>query len=252
MEESAGRRRLLKQIGILGAAGLPGASLAHASGTHPDPVPSGKAFAFLTRLEAAFIDAALGRLIPDDELGPGAVGAGVTYFIDRQLAGAWGTHARNYRQGPWREGTPEQGFQSPLTPQEIYRSAIAGIDRHCRVSTGGRFAELPAAAQETVLRDLQAGAVPLEAVSSALFFGMLWTNAKEGFFADPLYGGNLGKAGWRLVGFPGVAAAYIDSIEDYEHPYRAEPVSIGDVQQGLVRLDEHGHPIHVLLSETQR
>ena len=59
------------------------------------------------------------------KLGAGGEGGrGVTYFIDRQLVSSWGTHGRNYRMGPWLEGTPQQGFQSRLTPQEIYRAAI--------------------------------------------------------------------------------------------------------------------------------
>src|SRR5215510_7325023 len=89
------------------------------------------AYLYLTHAEVRFVDAAVARLIPADELGPGAREAGVVCFIDRQLASAWGTHSRNYRMGPWREGTPQQGFQSPLTPQEIYRAAIGEIDSHC-------------------------------------------------------------------------------------------------------------------------
>jgi gluconate 2-dehydrogenase gamma chain len=252
MKQSAERRRLLKQLGVLGAAGLPGAPIGHAAAVHAAHAAPAAAYVFFSRLEAAFVDAALSRLIPNDELGPGAVEAGVTYFIDRQLAGAWGGHARNYRQGPWQDGTPEQGFQSPMTPQEIYRAAIAEIDTHCASALGGRFAELPVAVQEVVLRDLQSGGIALREAPSALFFDMLWTNAQEGFFSDPMYGGNIDKAGWKLVGFPGVAAAYTEMIEDHDKPYRAVPVSIADVQQGLSRLDEHGHPIHVLLAEKAR
>ena len=252
MKESADRRRLLKQLGVLGAAAFPVASIAHELPAHATRPAPGPAFLFFSRLEAAFVDVALSRLIPNDELGPGAVEAGVTCFIDRQLAGAWGAHARNYRQGPWAEGTPEQGFQSPMTPQEIYRVAIAEIDKHCASSLGGGFAELPVAAQDLVLRNLQSGAINLPEVSSSMFFDMLWTNAQEGFFSDPMYGGNIGKAGWKLVGFPGVAAAYIELIEEHGKPYRAVPVSIADVQQGLARLDEHGHPIHVLLTARVR
>ena len=39
--------------------------------------------------------------------------------------------AKQYRQGPWAEGTPQQGYQSPLTPQEIYRVAIRETNLHC-------------------------------------------------------------------------------------------------------------------------
>ena len=83
-----------------------------------------RAYVFLTQPEVRFLDAAVARLIPADELGPGAREAGVTCFIDRQLTSTWGTYGRNYRMGPWREGTAQQGFQSPRTPQEIYRTCL--------------------------------------------------------------------------------------------------------------------------------
>ena len=55
------------------------------------------AYGYLTPPEVRFLDAAVARLIPADELGPGAREAGVTVYIDRQLFSAWGTHGRNYR-----------------------------------------------------------------------------------------------------------------------------------------------------------
>ena len=44
-------------------------------------------FLFLKPAEAEAIDAIVDRLIPADDLGPGAKQAGCTVFIDRQLAG---------------------------------------------------------------------------------------------------------------------------------------------------------------------
>jgi gluconate 2-dehydrogenase gamma chain len=41
--------------------------------------------------KAAFIEAAVARLIPSDSTGPGAVEAAVPRFIDRQLAGPYGS-----------------------------------------------------------------------------------------------------------------------------------------------------------------
>src|ERR1022692_3443200 len=64
--------------------------------------------AFFSSEERAFIDAAVARFIPADELGPGAKEAGVTTFIDRQLAGAFGQAQTWYMQGPWGEGTATQ------------------------------------------------------------------------------------------------------------------------------------------------
>ena len=83
-------------------------------------------------------------------------------------------------------------------------------------------------------------------MKSTLFFSLLWQNTQEGFFADPVHGGNRDKVGWKLVGFPGVAAVYSGHIEKHGVPYRPEPVSIADLKQGRAQVDEHGHPIHVM------
>jgi gluconate 2-dehydrogenase gamma chain len=260
MERSPGRRRFLKSVSALTAAALPAGSIAtdahsehpaHVANATPGAPPSTRpqAYSYLTQPEVAFIEAAVSRLIPADELGPGAKEAGVAYFIDQQLAGAWGAHARNYRLGPWPEGTPTQGYQSPLAPQEVYRAAIAETQRYCSANYGKTFDALAAAQQDEVLRDFQEGRITLELVPARLFFGMLWANTQEGFFADPMYGGNRDKIGWKLVGFPGVAAVYTEFVEKHNEPYRVVPISIADVQHGLARLDEHGHPVHVLLSK---
>ena len=52
----------------------------------------------------------------------------MAYFIDRELFGGFGTMAKMYRGGPWPEGTPQQGYQSPLTPQEVYRFGVAEVN----------------------------------------------------------------------------------------------------------------------------
>jgi len=117
------------------------------------------AYAYLTGAEVRFLDAAVERLIPTDELGPGAKDAGVTCYIDRQLSGVWGMHGRNYRSGPWLEGTPEQGYQSRFTPQEVYRIAIREINDYCRSQHGKLFEHLPAATRDEVLKALEKGGV---------------------------------------------------------------------------------------------
>jgi gluconate 2-dehydrogenase gamma chain len=249
MPEPPTRRAFLKSVGALGAAALPvsspvAATVDQAHGAHAASPGTSSPREILGEQEFAFIEAALDILIPTDELGPGARDAGVATFIDRQLASIWGGHGRNYRQGPWLEGAPTQGFQSPLTPREIYRLGIAETDRHCRSEHGKSFVELDRTRQESVLEALQAGTVPFDSMPAGLFFGMLWDNAVQGFFADPIHGGNRDKAGWRLIGYPGVAATYIDQITRHNVPYRVEPVSIADVQLGRVPVDQHGHPVH--------
>ena len=247
-----GRRRFLKGLGVLSAAGsIPGSLV---SGGAPAEITTNvaapetppEAFTCLTPREVAFVEAALARLIPADELGPGAKEAGVAVFIDRQLAGAFGTMARNYQLGPWQEGTPQQGWQARLTPREVYRVAIEETDRHCEARYGRRLCELLASDQDEVLRSLDEGTLVLTSVRAPFFFALLWENTQEGFFADPIHGGNRDKVGWKLVGFPGVAAVYTDQIEKHGLPYRPEPVSIADLQQKRVRVDAHGHPLHVM------
>lgn len=203
------------------------------------------AFRYLTTPEIRFLDAAVARLIPADELGPGAKEADVAYFIDGQLSSVWGTHGRNYRTGPWREGTPQQGFQSRLTPQEIYRTAIREIDLRCTRQYGKAFAFLAATDQDELLHALEDAKIELESVSSRLFFDLLWRNTLEGFFSDPMYGGNRDKIGWKLIGFPGVAsAAYAGLLQKYDEAYLVEPVSILDIREGQAKVDGQGYAMH--------
>ena len=252
MDPPASRRDFLKAVTAIGAAGLPvpagSTPLPHDHVAHHGAVARtpehDEAYHYFTAPEVAFVDAALAILIPADELGPGAREAGVARFIDRELAGAFGAQARGYRQGPWAEGTSQQGFQSPLTPRQIYRAAIADTNRYCLAEFGRSFDDLDVARREDVLKRLESGAIALATAPGALFFELLWANTQEGFFADPLYGGNRDKAGWTLLGFPGVAASYVDEIARHNVPYRVAPVSIGDIQQGRAAVDEHGHPVH--------
>jgi gluconate 2-dehydrogenase gamma chain len=205
------------------------------------------AYAYLTPQEVRFLDAAVDRLIPPDDLGPGGKDAGVTCYIDRTLCSTWGSHGRNYRAGPWLDGTPEQGYQSRLTPQELYRIGIREINDHCRVKFEKPFDQLPPPRQEEVLKALEKGEVELPSLSAKLFFDVLWRNTEEGFFADPMYGGNRGKAGWKLIGFPGVpSGAYKDHLGNAE-VYRAEPVSILDIQTRAVEADANGFAKHVMI-----
>ncbi len=200
------------------AAGLaPGVSSAAAAAGEvpgallPPLTPAApRSYVYLTAAEVAFIDAALRRLIPADELGAGAVEAGVTGFIDRQLAGPFGQATDWYMAGPWSEGTQPQGFQSKHTPAQIYRMAIAAID--AQVSGAKGFAGLDAARRDTWLQDLHDGKPQLGAVSAKTFFDLLWQNTQQGFFADPLYGGNEGFAGWKLIGFTGPRYDHLAAI----------------------------------------
>src|ERR1700704_4218035 len=94
---------------------------------HAPPSNAAAGYLFFNAPEAAFVEAAVLRLIPADDLGPSAVAAGVPTYIDRQLHGAWGAGERLYRSGPWLPGQPTQGYQLPFTPAELFRTALRGI-----------------------------------------------------------------------------------------------------------------------------
>jgi gluconate 2-dehydrogenase gamma chain len=182
---------------------------------------------YFTGEEWAFLNAACDRLIPADENGPGAVELGVPDFIDREMNGAFG-HATNwYMQGPFATELPEFGYQSPLTPRAVYRAGIAEVDAHCRRKFGNNsFSELPAATQDSVLTNLEKGVLDFENVSGTAFFGFLLQNTKEGYLADPIHGGNRNMASWKMIGFPGARADYLDWIDKHGLRYPLGPVSV--------------------------
>jgi gluconate 2-dehydrogenase gamma chain len=192
----------------------------------PTPVTTDPAYVFFDPDEAAFIEAAVSRLIPADELGPGAREVGVPLFIDRQLAGEWGRGERWYMQGPWRDGTASQGFQSRLDPQQIYRAGIAGADEWCRQQRKKRFAELAPPDQDAVLAELEDGKAKIDGVDADAFFKLLLLNTTQGFFADPIYGGNKDMAGWRMIGFPGARYDYRDFVGKHGEKFPLPPVGL--------------------------
>ena len=208
--------------------------------------PIGASYLYLVEPEIRFLEAAVEHLIPTDELGPGARDAGVVVYIDRALSSTWGVHGRQYRSGPWLEGTPQQGYQSRFTPQEVYRIAIREINEYCKVEFDRPFAQISPDRQLRLLQQLEKDEIRLPSLSSKFFFDMLWRNTEEGFFSDPLYGGNRDKVGWKLLGFPGVPSGQYRELVTSHEPYRAEPVSILDIQTGKTPLDAEGFPKHVV------
>jgi gluconate 2-dehydrogenase gamma chain len=193
---------------------------------NPRPAAPG-AYEFLTADEAAFTEAAVARLIPADDLGPGAKEVGVPTFIDRQLAGPYGRAERWYMLGPWRSGTESQGYQSRLTPAQMFRYAIKAIDEHLHHTKAGKtFAQLSPGEQDSFLTDLENGKVELPAVSGKAFFDELLQVTVEGFFADPIYGGNRDMAAWKMIGFPGARYDYRDYISKHGERFPLPPVSL--------------------------
>ena len=61
---------------------------------------------------------------------------------------------------------------------------------------------------------------------SKLFFATVLTNTMEGFFADPIYGGNRDMVSWKMLGFPGARYDYRDHVEMHNQKVDLPPLSI--------------------------
>lgn len=183
---------------------------------------------YLNDAEWAFVHAAVALLIPADEHGPGAVEAGVPEFIDRQLEMPYGHGKLWYMQGPFHtDQRPELGYQLNMTPRDIYRHGIADCDDWCKKNHDGKtFAELSKEVQTEVLKALEGGKIELANTPAKVLFTYLLNNSREGFLADPIYGGNKGMVGWKLVGFPGARADFMDWVDMPNKTYPYGPVSI--------------------------
>lgn len=144
------------------------------------------ALAFFTRDEAATIEAAMGRIFPDDDLGAGAVAAGTVTYLDRTLAGA------------------------ELRHQGLYRQGIRLLDAAARARHGQPFVACAPAAQDAMIAALADNSLfgPNTSPSAQALFDALRAHTIEGMFSDPVHGGNRDFAGWKLLGYPGAQPSY--------------------------------------------
>jgi gluconate 2-dehydrogenase gamma chain len=230
------RRNFLKGAVVGGAAAVSGTAIAPesaqaqaqpAASTAPEPA----GYAFLNLDEAAFIEALVDHMVPADDLTPKGTDVGINIYIDRALAGAWGKGDRLYMQGPWKKGVPSQGYQLPLTPAQLFRAGIDATNAHCRKTYGKSFDRLDEAQREEVLVGLSTAKINFDSgLPVRVFWGALYQTVIEGMFSDPIYGGNRQKAGWQLIGFPGVIAVHRDHVAQYRgKPFPNKPVGIADM-----------------------
>ncbi|HMJ44182.1 MAG TPA: gluconate 2-dehydrogenase subunit 3 family protein [Pseudolabrys sp.] len=230
------RRNFLKGAVVGGAAAVSGTAAmkpesAQAQQPAAVPAPEPAGYSFLNLDEAAFIEALVDHMVPADELTPKGTDVGINIYIDRALAGAWGKGDRLYMQGPWKKGVPSQGYQLPLTPAQLYRSGIEATNAHCRKAYGKSFDRIDEAQREEVLVGLSTAKINFDnGLPVRVFWGALYQSVIEGMFSDPIYGGNRNKAGWQLIGFPGVIAVHRDHVAQYRgKPFPNKPVSISDM-----------------------
>ena len=196
------------------------------SGSPPPTVVPGP-WNFFTPAEGAAVEALADRIIPPDPQTFGGKDAGCAVFLDRQLAGPYGRNDGLYNEGPFQTGTEEQGPQSSATPSATYRAALAALDKYSRESHQGKiWVELTVDQQDQVLRGLEGGAVALEGVDGKKFLDTLVKDIQEGFFADPIYGGNRDMCAWKMIGFPGAHYDYREWVGRHNERYPHPPVSI--------------------------
>lgn len=231
------RRQLLTSSAIVLLLGSPAARAAIIKGGRPwkpgsaDPpalvTPNG--WHFFTSQEAATVEAFVDRLIPTDDLSPGGKDCGCAVYIDRQLAGPYGRFDGYYMSGPFQKGTKQQGPQSPVTPAQHYRKALAAFDKACGAKFGGKvFTALSDAQKDEAIKGLEDGSLKLDGTDSKEFFKLILKDTQNGFLADPIYGGNRNMASWKMIGFPGTHYDYRGWIDRHNQRVTLPTVSIAD------------------------
>lgn len=237
------RRFLAKSIVMLPAVGAllgcdakVGEGASAATGAIKPPEKSSGPYQpkFFNPDEWRFIQAAVDRLIPSDAEGPGALELDVPVFIDRQMEGSFGHASSWYMQGPFHpDASPLSGYQSALPPRGIYRTGIAALTEYCKSHFSGRdFAQLKPAEQDDLLHGMDTHAIKLDNISASTFIALLWQNTKEGYFADPIHGGNKDAGSWKMIGFPGARADYLDWVTQPGKVYPLGTVTI-EGKQGM-------------------
>jgi gluconate 2-dehydrogenase gamma chain len=125
----------------------------------------------------ATLEAACARIIPSDDE-PGATEAGVVNYIDAQLA-----------------------LPHFAAFKGMFLAGLRLLDDLARKQGRPSFLEAPPAVQDRVLRRVERGVRLGRGRNSRRFFRVLLAFTLEGFLGDPVYGGNRGQVGWKLIGF---------------------------------------------------
>ena len=165
------RRATLRSLAFsLGAAALPWAEMARAAHhAHLAAMAEAPAtFTLFGAADAADVDALTSQIIPTDDA-PGAHEAGVPWFIDRAL----------------------QTFFAHWRPS--FMEGLAGFQAACR----SRFPDAPSFASLTSARQIEF----LHTVDGTPFFDQTRALTLCGLLSNPVYGGNRGAIGWKLIGF---------------------------------------------------
>lgn len=240
-EAESPRRRFLRQTaaGAASAAALVAPAAAQAQGAagsaaaaaKPGAAPAPTGYRWLKPSEQGFVEALVNHMCPADSLTPNGVDLGLASYFDQALGGEWGQGARLYMKGPFQQGSANLGYQLGLTPAQLFRTGTEGVADYCKAQYGKPFESLAVAEKEAVLVGLRGGTVKLpNGIPAATYFSHVYQLFTEGMFADPIYGGNRDKAGWKMLGYPGVSTQNRQNIVRFKNlPFKVNPTSIADV-----------------------
>lgn len=197
----------------------------------PATPPEPGVLQFFTPHEAQVVEALTARILPGTPEDPGAREAGVVNYIDNLLAYQDGLPEPTYRQPPFAETYQGEappatsngyqviwvaedeieryGYQSVLTPRDVFRMGVAAVDRYASERFGAGILELNEEQVDAIITALLDNeATGFDLLTPEAFFHALRRYTGEGMFSDPVYGGNRGLVGWRLLGYPGAQRAY--------------------------------------------
>jgi len=148
----------------------------------------------LTPAQRRTTETLVDRIIPADELGPGALDCGAANYIDVQMA--------DY-----------------LAPQlAAWVAGLDELDAFAKRTQGAAFADLSPEKRDAVLTAMTANDGP---PTLRTFFNTARTFTMQGTFGDPHYGGNTGGKGWDIIRYPGPRAATTADMQRMDKP--AEP-----------------------------
>lgn len=228
------RRNFLRSSGLTVGGLILGGAIGSIFGMKPGSTPTtsqptdshhmttnhNEAMLFFTRKEDfETLQAATEVIFPEDEHGPGAIGLGAPYYIDKQLASPWGRNADDYMARPFKDG------QTPLTRGDIMIQGVRKINEVSLAKHDASFNKLNEEVQIEILQEFEGDKVEMKLISSASFFALLRQLTLEGCFCDPLYGGNKNLEGWKMKEFPGAYMSHLDAAESKEF-VKKEPMSL--------------------------
>jgi gluconate 2-dehydrogenase gamma chain len=178
--------------------------------------------------QRATVAAAMARIIPTDET-PGAAEADTIAFLDRYLSSIDFVYAKPDGSGFEKlEGKRAEAWQKRLdVVRRKYIAGIADLDTRSNARFNTDFVQLNGEQQDAILTEIERPAqwtehnlelaqitsgqgAPIEpalqqtsAEIEIEFFPLLALHTRQGFYADPIYGGNRNQIGWQLIGFQG-------------------------------------------------